>query len=145
MQVIPSKWRTSFHSADMVHDFRLLIKCPSCKDRSFFLNDPLTLRMQPPLNVDRTDIDFFSVKHLIVYARSYVKKDFYLLYRYTVGDCRKPVEVNDYRDRNLPILSSMVDETSQLVGSFAFLCHYPSTNDLIKKIHLRLNSLVKKS
>lgn len=96
-----------------------------------FLNDPLTLRMQPPLNVDRCDIDYFCEAFDRLCEILY-KKDFYLLYRYTVGDCRIPVEVRDYRDRNLPILSSMIDETSHLVGSFAFLCHYPSTNDLIK-------------
>ncbi|WP_078394719.1 aminotransferase class III-fold pyridoxal phosphate-dependent enzyme [Shouchella patagoniensis] len=96
-----------------------------------FLNDPLTLRVQPPLNMNYADIDYFCEAFDLLCEIIY-KKDFYLLYRYTVGDCRKPIKVRDYRNRNAPILSSMLDEKSQLVGSFAFLCHYPSTTDLIK-------------
>ncbi|OAS88284.1 MULTISPECIES: aminotransferase class III-fold pyridoxal phosphate-dependent enzyme [Metabacillus] len=95
-----------------------------------FLNDSLTIRIQPPLIINKQEIDRF-IEVFNELCEILYRRDFYLIYRYTTGDYRKPEFIKDYRHYYSPIISSLLDESDKPKTSFAFLCHYPSPQDLV--------------
>ncbi len=96
-----------------------------------FLNESQTIRIQPPLTVEMSDIKRF-IDSLDVLCDILYHKDYYLLYRYLTGDYRRADCVRNYRPYNAPIVASRIDATDPPTASFAFLCHYPSIQDMIK-------------
>ncbi|KKI89146.1 hypothetical protein WQ54_28435 [Bacillus sp. SA1-12] len=103
-----------------VHKFRVMP----------FLNDSLTIRIQPPLIIDQKEIDRF-IEAFNVLCEILYKRDFYYLYRYTTGNYRRPELIKDYRHCHSPIISSLLDVNEKPKTSFAFICHYPSPQDLV--------------
>jgi len=95
-----------------------------------FLNNPMTLRLQPSLTVSRDEIDeaLKAIEHVVklLYFRDYSELFSYLVGRRvtgTVADCRKQVK---------PVCSSALGPGEQATEAFAFIIHYPAPEDVIK-------------
>jgi len=95
-----------------------------------FLNNPMTLRLQPSLNITRKEIDMaltaVSKTVEILYYRDYSE-----LYSYLVD--RKSSEVIiDFRNKQKPVIGSKLGPGEKPTEKFAFLIHYPATEDVAK-------------
>ncbi|NLB88811.1 MAG: aminotransferase class III-fold pyridoxal phosphate-dependent enzyme [Syntrophomonadaceae bacterium] len=95
-----------------------------------FLNNPMTLRLEPPLTITYEEIDYvmdvIETICQILDARDYAK-----LYRYLIGDNSKPEKIIDYDLATRYIKSSKLDETEEVKEKFAFIIHYPAPEDVI--------------
>ena len=95
-----------------------------------FLNNSMTLRLQPSLTVTRSEIDFAlnaveSVVKILYY------KDYSEIMGYLVD--RKPSgTVGDYRNQVKPVTGSELLPGEKPTEKFAFLIHYPAVEDVVK-------------
>ncbi|NPV26462.1 MAG: aminotransferase class III-fold pyridoxal phosphate-dependent enzyme [Firmicutes bacterium] len=96
-----------------------------------FLNNPMTVRLEPALTIEYAEIDRV-VEALDEICAILEHGDYAWLYRYVLGDKRRPENLKDYRHLTRPIVASQVESTEVPTGKFAFLIHYPGTEDLVK-------------
>lgn len=95
-----------------------------------FLNNPMTLRLQPALTITYEEIDYvISVLKIvceILEARDYAK-----LYKYLLDDNSVPENITDYKASSRQIKSSYLSEGEKADEKFAFIIHYPAPEDVI--------------
>jgi len=95
-----------------------------------FLNNPMTLRLQPslPVSPEQVDSALQAVKSLvqILYYRDYSELYGFLLGRKTGGI------VTDFRNTQKPVRGSVLKPGEKPQEKFAFLIHYPAAEDVLK-------------
>lgn len=95
-----------------------------------FLNNPMTLRLQPPLTITYEEINrvigVLQIVLDILEARDYAK-----LYRYLLGDNSLPENIFNYKLQSRTIKASKLDEGEEVKEKFAFIIHYPAPEDVI--------------
>ncbi|HZK43479.1 MAG TPA: aminotransferase class III-fold pyridoxal phosphate-dependent enzyme [Syntrophomonadaceae bacterium] len=95
-----------------------------------FLNNPMTLRLQPPLTITYEEIDLVMgvLKTVcnILESRNYAE-----LYKYLIGDNSQPDTITDYKMATRYIKSSVIDKGEIAQEKFAFIIHYPAPEDVI--------------
>ncbi len=95
-----------------------------------FLNNPMTLRVQPSLNVGSREVEtaLSSIEYIteILYYGDYNK-----LFSYII-DRKFYTPVKDYRNSIKPVVSSKLKPGEKPTESFAFIIHYPSTDEMKK-------------
>ncbi|MGI6412736.1 MAG: aminotransferase class III-fold pyridoxal phosphate-dependent enzyme [Syntrophomonadaceae bacterium] len=94
-----------------------------------FLNNSMTLRLEPPLTITYEQIDYVikaleKICHIIEY------RDFAKLYRYLIDDYSKPGVVIDYRPVSRVTKHSALGSYRE-ANRFAFIIHYPGVEDVI--------------
>lgn len=95
-----------------------------------FLNDSMTLRLEPPLNISYEDIDYVvDVLDTVCKIISY--RDFAQFYRYILGDYSKPEQITDYRQHSRKIKASRLKAGEEVGERFAFIIHYPAPEDVV--------------
>lgn len=95
-----------------------------------FLNNPMTLRLQPSLTVTLREADtaLGAIAHVVeaLYYGDYSRLFSYLIDKKVTGG------IKDYRKFRKPVVSSQLKPGEKPTESFAFLCHYPSTEEVKK-------------
>ena len=95
-----------------------------------FLNNPMTLRLQPPLTITYEEMDYvISIIEKvcdILDARDYAK-----LYRYLIGDNSHPGNITNYKEGSRSIKASVLNEGEEAQEKFAFIIHYPAPEDVV--------------
>ncbi len=95
-----------------------------------FLNNSMTLRLEPPLTIEYHEID--HVVSALEEVFSIMEcRDYSLLYRYLIGDVSRTRNIKDYRPFFRPIKSSAIREHEQTNRRFAFIVHYPGPEDMV--------------
>lgn len=95
-----------------------------------FLNNPMTLRLQPPFTITYEEIDLVMEKIALI-CRIMKMKDYAQLYRYLIGDDRINHKINDFRPQSLAVKSSVLKPGETAGEKFAFIIHYPGPEDII--------------
>lgn len=95
-----------------------------------FLNDSMTVRLEPSLEISYQEMDQV-VKGLEDITRILYYRDYALLYRFLIGDYRRPEKVNDYRPLTRHVKPSQLKPDERADRKFAFLVHYPVPEDVI--------------
>ncbi|MBO8159852.1 MAG: aminotransferase class III-fold pyridoxal phosphate-dependent enzyme [Thermosyntropha sp.] len=95
-----------------------------------FLNNPMTLRLEPPLTITYEEIDYV-MEALEIVCEILSKKDYAKLYRYLLGDYSKPGVIDDYRSVSRKIRGSALKEGEKPTEKFAFVIHYPGPEDVV--------------
>ncbi|HOB11663.1 MAG TPA: aminotransferase class III-fold pyridoxal phosphate-dependent enzyme [Syntrophomonadaceae bacterium] len=95
-----------------------------------FLNNPMTLRLEPTLTITIEEIDRV-MEALEVVCRILSCRDYALLYRFLIGDCSRPENIVDYRSSSRKIKASSLEEGEKPAHKFAFIIHYPGPEDVI--------------
>jgi len=95
-----------------------------------FLNNSMTLRLEPTLNISYSEIDCV-VEALEVVCRILNNCDYASLYRYLIGDARRPKIIKDYRGYSRSTKASLLREGEEANKKFAFIIHYPAPEDVI--------------
>ncbi len=95
-----------------------------------FLNNPMTLRLQPTFNITYEEIDFVMEKINII-CNIMNMKDYAKLYSYLLDDNKTPDKIKDYRLKSKTINSSHLQEGETAEEKFAFLIHYPAPEDVV--------------
>lgn len=95
-----------------------------------FLNDSMTLRLEPALNISYEDMDYV-VKALDIVCKIVSYRDYSLFYRYLIGDYSKPGEIIDYRPYSRKTKSSRLKAGEEVSEKFAFIIHYPAPEDVV--------------
>ncbi len=95
-----------------------------------FLNNSMTLRLEPTLTITYEEIDRV-MEALEVVCQLLNYRDYASLYRYLIGDQRKPGVINDYRPMSRTIKSSQLQPGEEPSRKFAFLIHYPAPEDVV--------------
>ncbi|QGT98864.1 PLP-dependent aminotransferase / Domain of unknown function [Candidatus Syntrophocurvum alkaliphilum] len=95
-----------------------------------FLNNPMTLRLEPVLTISYEEIDYV-LDALETVCKIIEKQDFAQLYKYLVGDYSKPNEIVNYRLKGNKIKSSQLMEGEKPSKKFAFIIHYPAPEDVV--------------
>ncbi len=96
-----------------------------------FLNNPMTMRLEPPLTITMEEIDR-SVEALDQICEIVYKKDYVWLFKYLLGDTSPPSQVRDYRALTLrPVVGSSLRPGERPARRFAFLVHYPGREDVV--------------
>ncbi|NSW82860.1 MAG: aminotransferase class III-fold pyridoxal phosphate-dependent enzyme [Syntrophothermus sp.] len=95
-----------------------------------FLNNPMTVRLEPPLTIEWEEIDR-CVAALDQICEIVYKKDYVWLFKYLLGDETRPGQVKDYRWTLREVKSSELNPGEKPSHRFAFLIHYPGHDDLI--------------
>lgn len=95
-----------------------------------FLNNPMTLRLEPTLTISETEIvrAVGAIENLcrLLYYRDYAK-----LY-YPVLDIHRTVEdIRDCRFQVQPVVSSVLQRDEAPEKKFAFIIHYPDKSDVV--------------
>jgi acetylornithine/succinyldiaminopimelate/putrescine aminotransferase/predicted amino acid dehydrogenase len=95
-----------------------------------FLNNPMTLRLQPCLTVNQFQVEnalaaIESVTRILFY-RDYSELFSYLIGRKITGN------INDYRKSVKPVCGSVLEPGEKPTEKFAFIIHYPSIDDFVK-------------
>lgn len=95
-----------------------------------FLNNPMTLRLQPPLTITYEEID--DVMEVLKGVCAILEaRDYAQLYKYLIGNNEKPALINDYQATTRYIKSSKLEENEGAKEKFAFIIHYPAPEDVI--------------
>ncbi|MDD4776277.1 MAG: aminotransferase class III-fold pyridoxal phosphate-dependent enzyme, partial [Syntrophomonas sp.] len=95
-----------------------------------FLNNSMTLRLEPTLTISIEEIDrVLEALEVICQLLNY--RDYASLYRYLIGDRRKPGVIIDYRPLSRPVKSSPLQPGEEPTRRFAFLIHYPAPEDVV--------------
>ncbi|WP_054695412.1 aminotransferase class III-fold pyridoxal phosphate-dependent enzyme [Syntrophomonas palmitatica] len=94
-----------------------------------FLNDSMTLRLEPPLTITYAEIDrvcdaLGDLCQILHYH------DYQSLYRYLIGDCRRISKPVDYRGFCRKVQASRLEENENPQECFAFVIHYPAPEDV---------------
>jgi acetylornithine/succinyldiaminopimelate/putrescine aminotransferase/predicted amino acid dehydrogenase len=95
-----------------------------------FLNNSMTLRLEPTLTISYTEIDCV-MEALEVVCKILTNRDYASLYRYLIGDKRRPKEIRDYRNYSSIIKASVLQEGERASKKFAFIIHYPAPEDVV--------------
>jgi len=95
-----------------------------------FLNNTMTIRLEPPLTIEYHEIDRV-IEALDKICEIIYRKDYAWLFRYIIGDNTKPGRVADYRHTLRPVKSSKLKAGEKPTKKFAFLVHYPGIGDMI--------------
>jgi len=96
-----------------------------------FLNNPMTMRLEPPLTVTVEEIDR-CVEALDQICEIVYKKDYVWLFKYLLGDNSLPAQIRDYRKATLrPVVASQLKPGEKPLHRFAFLIHYPGREDVV--------------
>lgn len=95
-----------------------------------FLNNPMTLRLEPPLTITYEEIDYV-MEVLDQVCNILENRDYAKLYRYLLGDNSKPEVINDYRPVSRKIKGSELKAGEEPTEKFAFIIHYPGPEDVI--------------
>lgn len=96
-----------------------------------FLNNPMTVRLEPTLTIEYGEIDRM-IEALNDICLILDHGDYAWLYRYAIGDERRPGKIKDFRHLRRPVVASPTAVSEQPAGKFAFLIHYPEIADLVK-------------
>jgi acetylornithine/succinyldiaminopimelate/putrescine aminotransferase/predicted amino acid dehydrogenase len=95
-----------------------------------FLNDSMTLRLEPSLDISYEDIDYV-LEALEVVCKIVDNRDYAKFYRYLIGDYSKIHEIIDYRPLSRKIKGSGLCEGEEAAEKFAFVIHYPGPEDVV--------------
>lgn len=95
-----------------------------------FLNNPMTLRLQPTLTITTEEIDRV-MDALEMVCRILSCRDYALLYRFLIGDYSRPKNIIDYRSSSRKIKASSLEAGEKPTQKFAFIIHYPGPEDVI--------------
>ncbi len=95
-----------------------------------FLNNSMTLRLEPTLTISYEEIDRV-LEALEVVCQLLKYRDYASLYRYLIGDRRKPGVIGDYRAISRKIKSSALLPGEEPTRKFAFIIHYPAPEDVV--------------
>ncbi len=95
-----------------------------------FLNDSMTLRLEPSLTISYTEIDRL-ITALEVCCRIMNYKDYAQFYRYLLGDNSLPSDIKDYRLQSRAIKHSRLAPGETADHKFAFIIHYPAPEDVV--------------
>jgi len=97
-----------------------------------FLNNPMTVRLEPPLTITYEEIDrVIEVLKQVCQIISY--RDYSQLYRYLIGDNKKPNNIINYQpiSRQIKYSALATEEQEAEKEKFAFIIHYPGPEDVI--------------
>lgn len=95
-----------------------------------FLNDSMTLRLEPSLTIEYEEIDYvLNALEDLCLILDY--RDYGLLYRYLIGDSSRPAKVRDYRPLYRPSKHSVCINSEVIDKRFAFIIHYPGPEDMV--------------
>jgi acetylornithine/succinyldiaminopimelate/putrescine aminotransferase/predicted amino acid dehydrogenase len=95
-----------------------------------YLNSSTTLRLEPALTISYKEMDYV-INALEDVCRILEYHDYARLYRYLIGDYRKPAKIKDYQPFSRNIKSSSMSEGEELKEKFAFIIHYPAPEDVL--------------
>ena len=95
-----------------------------------FLNNSMTLRLEPTLTISYAEVDCM-LEALEVICRILSCQDYASLYRYLIGDSRRPAAIKDYRSFTRTTKASLLQSGEQASRKFAFLIHYPAPEDVV--------------
>lgn len=95
-----------------------------------FLNDSMTLRLEPSLTITYPEIDRVMTA-LDVCCKIMNYKDYAQLYRYLLGDTRQPNNIKDYRLQSRSVKHSRLKPGESVDHKFAFIIHYPAPEDVV--------------
>ncbi|NLB53624.1 MAG: aminotransferase class III-fold pyridoxal phosphate-dependent enzyme [Syntrophomonadaceae bacterium] len=95
-----------------------------------FLNNPMTLRLQPTFTITYEEIDMVMEKIALICSIMKMK-DYAQLYRFLIGDNRINFKIKDYRHKSRQIKSSCLEKEETAEEKFAFLIHYPAPEDVV--------------
>lgn len=94
-----------------------------------FLNNPMTLRLQPTFTITYEEIDLVMSK--ISHICSIMKiKDYAQLYRFLIGDNKTYSKLTDYRLVSKATKASNLKAGETAQEKFAFIVHYPAPEDM---------------
>lgn len=94
-----------------------------------FLNDSMTLRLEPSLTITYEEID--RVMHALGrICEVMYNQDYAQFYRYLIGDCSLPALTRDYRPITRRVKASEVADGEAAREKFAFIIHYPAPEDV---------------
>ncbi len=95
-----------------------------------FLNNSMTLRLEPTLTITYEEIDrVLEALEVICQLLNY--RDYASLYRYLIGDQRRPRMINDYRPVSRKVKASQLEPGEKPARRFAFIIHYPAPEDVV--------------
>jgi predicted amino acid dehydrogenase len=95
-----------------------------------FLNNSMTLRLEPTLTISYQEMDRM-LEALEVICRILNNRNYAVLYRYLIGDNRRPNFIGDYRPYCRNTKASALQPNQQADRKFAFLIHYPAPEDVV--------------
>ena len=95
-----------------------------------FLNNPMTVRLEPTLTITVEEIDQM-MDALDTVCQILSHQDYALLYRFLIGDNSRPKKIADYRLSRRSIKASVLEEGETPTQKFAFIIHYPGPEDVI--------------
>ncbi len=95
-----------------------------------FLNNSMTLRLEPCLTISYSEIDYM-LESLEVICQILTYRDYASLFRYLIGDNKRPQSIKDYRQYCRYTRASSLKEGEQVTRSFAFIVHYPGPEDVM--------------
>lgn len=94
-----------------------------------FLNDSMTLRLEPALTISYEEIDRV-VQALDKICEILYYQDYAQLYRYLIGDYALATATADYRSATRRVKASQLSEGESPQEKFAFIIHYPGPEDV---------------
>jgi len=94
-----------------------------------FLNNPMTVRLEPTLTITLEEIDQV-MDALETVCEILFRRDYALLYRFLIGDNSTPENIADHRSSSRSIIASRL-EPGEPTNKFAFIIHYPGPEDVI--------------
>lgn len=95
-----------------------------------FLNNPMTVRLEPALTITYQEIDQV-MEALDTVCQILSCQDYALLYRFLIGDHSVPGQVNDFRAVSRPVKPTLIRSNEKPSQRFAFIIHYPGPEDVI--------------
>ena len=96
-----------------------------------FLNNTMTIRLEPPLTIEYSEIDRL-LEALDRICQTIYLKDYAWLCGYLLGDNRQPSSLKDYRDRTMRAVKCSILEPGEAPRHrFAFLIHYPGLAEMV--------------
>lgn len=94
-----------------------------------FLNNPMTLRLQPTFNITYEEIDLVISKTALI-CKIMKMKDYAQLYRFLLGDNKTTHKLTDYRLVSKTTKASALQKGETAEEKFAFILHYPAPEDM---------------
>ncbi|MGE5390737.1 MAG: aminotransferase class III-fold pyridoxal phosphate-dependent enzyme [Deltaproteobacteria bacterium] len=94
-----------------------------------FLNDSMTLRLEPSLTISYEEIDLV-VKALTRVVEIMYYQDYAQFYRYLIGDYSLAASTRDYRPATRRTKASQLTRGEAAQEKFAFIIHYPAPEDV---------------
>ncbi|MEN6460659.1 MAG: aminotransferase class III-fold pyridoxal phosphate-dependent enzyme [Syntrophomonas sp.] len=95
-----------------------------------FLNNSMTLRLEPPLTITYEEIDYV-ITALDDVCKILTYRDYAKLYKFLLGNNSRPEKLVDYRLVTRNIKPSILQEGEKPARKFAFVIHYPAPEDVV--------------